>query len=147
MNSSLRVLLVIQAACAALACTPRESNPEGVYRAFASAVAERDGDRAWALLSADTKAWLDARARELSLASPGVIAASGQRLVLGPASSAVPPLVSVRVVKESGGLAVVEAVDSGGAKSRVELVREKGWRVRIPAPAVKQGPVGIRSDE
>jgi hypothetical protein len=121
-------------AMALAACAPREGSPEVAYRAFARAVSERDGDRAWELLSSDTRAWLEARAKTAAAAAPGVVPPSGRQLLLGDAALSVRPLASVLVLRESRDRAVVEAAEEGGPKREIELVREGGWRVRIPEP-------------
>jgi len=122
MSAHLRspILLLLAAAALAAACAQREGSPEAAYRAFVRAVADRDGDRAWALLSKDTQAWLDARAREAAAHAPGVVPPSGRELLLGDAARAARPVVEVK--------------EEGGAAREVELVREQGWRVRLPPP-------------
>ena len=135
---SMRQLVLARVALAALAlvaCAPREGSPEVAYRAFARAVTERDADRAWGLLSSDTQAWLEARAKSAAAAAPGVVAPSGRQLLIGDAALGPRPLVSVVVLRESRDRAVVEAAEEGGAKREVQLVREGGWRVRVPEPA------------
>ena len=117
-----------------LACVAREGSPDLACRALARAVADRDAERAWALLSSDTQAWLDARAKKVAAAAPGVVPASGEQLLLGTASRRSRPLSGVVVLRESRDRAVVEVEEEGGAKHEVELVRENGWRVRIPPP-------------
>jgi hypothetical protein len=130
-----RVALVVTVAISVLvACASREGSPETAYRAFARAVSERDGDRAWGLLAEETRAWLDARAKEVSASAPGVVAPSGRQLLLGTLSRAAPPPASVIVLRESRDRAVVEVEEEGGTKREVELVREGGWRVHIPPP-------------
>jgi len=132
----LRPILVAVVACALLACASREGSPELAYRAFARAMSERDADRAWELLSSDTQAWLDARAKAVAGTAPGVVPPSGKHLLLGDASLVPRPLASVLVLRESRDRALVEAAEEGGPKREVELVREGGWRVRVPeAPA------------
>jgi hypothetical protein len=115
-----------------LACASRESTPELAYRDFARAVSERDGDRAWELLSSDTQAWLEARAKAAATTAPGVVPPSGRQLLLGDASLAPRPLASVLVLRESRDRALVQAAEEGGPKHEVELVREGTWRVRVP---------------
>ena len=88
-----------------------------------------------ALLSSDTQAWLDARARTAAAAAPGVVAPSGEQLLIGTAARTSPPVTGTIVLRESRDRAVVEVEEEGGAKREVELVREKGWRVRILPPA------------
>jgi hypothetical protein len=128
------VAVAVFACAASAACAPRESSPEVAYRAFARAVSERDAERAWGILSSDTQAWLEARARSAAAAAPGVVAPSGKELLLGDAALAPRPLASVVVLRESRDRAVVEAAEEGGAKREVDLVREGGWRVRVPEP-------------
>jgi hypothetical protein len=117
-----------------LACVAREGSPDLACRALARAVAERDSERAWALLSSDTQAWLEARAKKVAAAAPGVVPPSGEQLLLGTASRKSRPIGSVLVLRESRDRAVVEVAEEGGEKHEVELVREGGWRVRIPPP-------------
>jgi hypothetical protein len=130
----LRLVLALSGLSLAVACTARDAPPDAAYRAFARAMGERDAERAWALLSSDTRAWLDARAKAVAAAAPGVVAPSGRQLLVGDAALALRPLASVIVLRESPDLAVVEVAEEGGAKRPVELVREKGWRVRVPPP-------------
>ncbi len=116
-----------------LACA-REGTADAAYRAFARAASERDADRAWALLSADTQAWLDRRAKTAAAAAPGVVAGSGRQLLFGDAALAIRPLTTTLVLRESRDEAVVEVAEEGGPKREVGLVREGGWRVRVPEP-------------
>jgi hypothetical protein len=117
-----------------LACVAREGSPDVACRELARAVADRDAERAWALLSSDTQAWLEARAKQVADAAPGVVPPSAEQLLLGTAARTSRPLAGVVVVRESRDRAVVEVEEEGGAKRQVELVREGGWRVRIPPP-------------
>jgi hypothetical protein len=119
---------------AGAACAPREGAPDAAYRTFARAVADRDADRAWALLSSDTQAWLDARAAQVAAAAPGVVAPSGRQLLLGAAARSAPPVTSVIVARESRDRAVLDVQEEGAPRRQVEMVRERGWRVRIPPP-------------
>jgi hypothetical protein len=114
----------------------RDVTPAGAYRAFARAVAERDADRAFGLLSKDTQAWLDARAAGVARLAPGVVPASGRQLMLGDAALGPGPRLQVVVLRESRDVAVLEVSD-GGARREVEMVREGSWRVRIPPPAAR----------
>jgi hypothetical protein len=120
-----------------LACARGTPPPDAVYRAFARAVEERDAKAAFALLSSDTRAWLDERARRAAEAAPGVVPASGEKLLLGEGALVARPLASVVVVRESLDEAVLRVTEEGGAPRDVELVREKGWRVRLPDPGAR----------
>lgn len=127
--------LLAGALLAAAACAQREASPEAAYRGFVRAVADRDGDQAWALLSADTRAWLDARAREAAAHAPGVVPPSGRDLLLGDAARAARPAAEVIVRRESRDRALLEVREEGGPAREVELVRERGWKVRLPPPS------------
>ena len=118
----------------AAGCAQREGSPETAYRAFARAAADRDAERVWALLSNDTRAWLDERARAAAARAPGILPASGKQLLLGDAALTARPLAAVVLRRESRDRAVLEVTEEGGAPREVELVREQGWRVRLPAP-------------
>jgi len=122
----------------ALACARPPATPEATYRAFAHAVAERDAEAAYALLSSDTRAWLEARARALAAAAPGIVPGSAEKLLIGDAALAARPLARVVVVRATPDDAVLRVTEQGGRVGEVELVREKGWRVRLPPP----GPGG-----
>jgi hypothetical protein len=118
-----------------LSCSGGDERPDAAYRAFVRAVADRDAERAWALLSSDTRAWLEARAKAAAAAAaPGVVAPTGRQLLLGDGSVAPRALAELVVLREARDLAVVQASEEGGAAREVELVRERGWRVRIPDP-------------
>jgi hypothetical protein len=130
-------LSALAALALALACRRAEERPDEAYRAFARAVADRDADRAYALLSSDTQAWLDERARSAAASAPGVVPSSGRSLLLGDASLAPRQMGEVVVLREARDRAVLSVAEEGAGKGDVELVRERGWRVRIPAPPAR----------
>jgi hypothetical protein len=117
-----------------MACAPRGDTPVAAYRAFTRAVGERDAAAAWGLLSSDTQAWLEARARRAAALAPGVVTPSARELLIGDRAAAHRPLATVVVLRESRDRAVLEASEEGGLKREVELVREGGWRIRIQEP-------------
>jgi hypothetical protein len=130
-----------------VACS-RELGPEATYRALSRAVADRDEDAAWALLSRGSQRWLEARAKEAARVAPGVVSPSARQLLLGDAAlTAVPPSV-IEVARSDGKVAVLRVQSPGGAPAEVELVREGGaWKVAIgpprpPGPAAPAGPSG-----
>jgi hypothetical protein len=140
----MRRLLAAAAALGLLATTScREpEGPADRYRVFAAAARAGDVETVWSMLSEDSRAKLDARAKELSArAAPGVLPGSGKDLVLGSLASTAPPLESVVVVRESRNEAVVAVKTAGGGEAReVTLVREGGtWRVILPAAAGAAG--------
>jgi hypothetical protein len=125
-------LAVLLAALAALACRP-EAPPDASYRALSAAVRARDADAAWDLLSSDTRAWLEARARAAAAAAPGVLPSEAKELLLGSASAGVRPPRSVVVLRESADRCLLQVAEEAGEPREVTLVRERGaWRVVLP---------------
>ncbi len=122
----LAALLALGFACS------RGEGPEAAYRAFVRAVAERDADGAFALLSVGSRRRLDERARAAARSAPGVVAPSGAQLLLGDASRGARRVVAISVASESGDRAVLRVETEGAASAEVTLVREGGWRVELP---------------
>ena len=113
----------------------REQGPEAVYRALVRAVAEREADKAWPLLSTASQKRLDARAREAAARAPGVVPASGRALLLGDAALASPAVKSVEVRSQDAERAVLRVEEEGRPPREVLLVREGSrWRVELPGP-------------
>ncbi|HYG70492.1 MAG TPA: hypothetical protein VD838_22640 [Anaeromyxobacteraceae bacterium] len=119
-----------------LACG-RPAGPAETYRQFAAAVRQGRADVAWTLLSKESRAALDAAARETARRAPGVVPPSGAGLVIGDSAFGSRPLKSALVARESEDRAVVVAEVEGEGKREVALVREDGaWRVVIPPEAL-----------
>ncbi|HEU4385381.1 MAG TPA: hypothetical protein VFR85_17985 [Anaeromyxobacteraceae bacterium] len=119
----------------ALAACARDPGPEAAYRSLAKAVAERDADKAWSLLSQASQKRLDALAREAAARAPGVVAPSGRQLLLGDASLTARPLSRVEVASQDGDRAVLRVEEEGRPPRQVTMVREaRGWRVELPPP-------------
>ena len=124
-------LLALLSGCA------REQGPESVYRSLGKAVAEREADQAWPLLSTASQKRLDARAREAAARAPGVVPASGRALLLGDAALASPEVKSVEVRSQDAERAVLRVEEEGRPPREVLLVREGSrWRVDLPLPEV-----------
>ena len=122
-------LLLSLAACA------REPGPEAAYRSLAKAVAERDADKAWSLLSRDSQKRLEALARQAAAQAPGVVSPSARQLLLGDASLAARPLAQLTVASQDGDRAVLRVEEQGRPPRQVTMVREgRGWRVELPPP-------------
>jgi hypothetical protein len=112
----------------------RELPPDAAYRALVRAVAERDEDAAWDLLSAGTQGRLAERARLAAAAAPGVVPPSGRAMLAGDAPLAVRPPTSIVVVQTGPERAILRVEAPGSAPADVVLVRERGgWRVELPA--------------
>lgn len=125
------VVLLLAAALAG--CPQRDPSPDATYRALARAMAERDEDAAWALLSADTRRKLEERARVSAAAAPGVVPASARALLAGDAARGVLPASSIQVREVGPDRAVLEVEAPGAPPRSVVLVREGGaWRVDLP---------------
>ena len=117
----------------ALSACRRDAGPAERYRAFADATHDGRADDVWAMLSEQSRAELDRRAKDLAAKAPGVVAASGRAMVLGDLSALAPPPTSVVVVRESKGAAVLAVEVEGRPAREVTLVREGGvWRVVVP---------------
>jgi hypothetical protein len=133
-RARLLAALPLAAALAAAGCARQEPSPDAAYRALVEAVRARDSDRAWALLSPSTQAWLDARAKAASRAAPGVVPASGRELVLGSAALAARPPKAIVLHRESADRAVLQVTGEDGVAQEVTLVRDGSWRVELPEP-------------
>ncbi len=118
-----------------LAACARDPGPEAAYRSLAKAVAERDADKAWSLLSLDSQKRLDALAREAAARAPGVVAPGGRQLLLGDAALASRALARVEVASQESDRAVLRVEEVGRPPRQVSLVREgRAWRVELPPP-------------
>jgi hypothetical protein len=129
-----RPALLLALALLALSCR-RPEGPAERYRTFAAAARAGDSDAVWGMLSARSRAALDAKAKGASAEAPkGVVPPSGKDLVIGDAASLAPRLKSVVVLRESRDEAIVGVeTEAGGPRQDVTLVREGGgWRVVVP---------------
>lgn len=129
--AALLALATLAPACA------RDGGPEAAYRSLAQAVSQRDGDAAYALLSAGSKRWLEGQANRVKAAAPGVVAGNARELLVGDASLGQRPPASVKVASEVGDRVVLRVEPAGGGPAREVLtVREGGhWKVELPLPS------------
>ncbi len=112
----------------------RDLPPDAAYRALVRAMAERDEDAAWDLLSSATRERLEAKARIAASAAPGVVPPRARVLLAGDAALAVLPPTSIAVVQSGPDRAVLRVEAPGTKPQDVVLVRERGaWRVDLPA--------------
>jgi hypothetical protein len=127
------ILLALALLVAAAGCR-REVGPAERYRAFAAAAREGNADAVWSMLSEDSRAALDERARALAAETPpGVVVPSGRQLVIGDHSARAPRPKAVVVLRESRDRALVSVEVEGEPAREVTLVREAGvWRVVVP---------------
>jgi hypothetical protein len=135
-SPALRLAALVAATSLAAGCA-REAGPEASYRALALAVSQRDGDAAWALLSAGSQRWLEGKARRAAAAAPGVVAPSARELLVGDAALGVRLPAAVSVARKDGERVVLRVEPAGGGPAREVLaVREGGrWKVELPLPS------------
>ncbi len=119
-------LLALSPACA------RDLGPEAAYRSFLKAVADRDADKAWNLLSRASQKRLDERARAAAARAPGVVPPSGRQLLLGDAALQARPVATVAMVSQTDQRAVLRVEIQGAPPREVTLVHEGHWRVELP---------------
>jgi hypothetical protein len=111
----------------------RELPPDATYRALVRAMAERDEQAVWDLLSSATQERLQERARIAAAAAPGVVPPRAALLLAGDAPRAVLPPSSIVVVQAGPDRAVLRVEAPGAGPGDVVLVRERGaWRVDLP---------------
>jgi hypothetical protein len=136
MTRSLRAPGLPLLAAALLALLPacqKDLPPDATYRALVRAMTDRDEEAAWTLLSAGTRARLEARAKAAAAAAPGVVPASARALLAGDAPLAIRPPSSIAIVQSGPDRAVLRVEAPGGAPRDVVLLREGGaWRVDLP---------------
>jgi hypothetical protein len=119
-------LLALTPACA------RELGPEAAYRSLVKAVAERDADKAWNLLSRASQKRLEEKARTAAARAPGVVAPSGRQLLLGDAALQARPAARFSVVSQTDQRALLRVEIEGVPPREVTLVHEGRWRVELP---------------
>ncbi|HTS82444.1 MAG TPA: hypothetical protein VMH40_17705 [Myxococcaceae bacterium] len=125
-----RLLALLLLACAGCHRYP-DDTPLDAYRSLLSAAQRDDEARFLGLLSAKSRAELDARAAALAKDSGGTLRPRPADLLLADPRPPAPGQVSVR--SEDGKTAVL-AVSAHGSTQEVHLVLEAGhWRVSIPA--------------
>lgn len=124
---ALLAILVAVPAC------QRDLPPDAAYRALVRAMADRDEEAAWDLLSDETRKRLAERARIAAAAAPGVVPADARFLLAGDAPLAVLPPTAITVLRTDGTRAILRVEAPGSPARDVELVRERGgWRVTLP---------------
>jgi hypothetical protein len=112
----------------------RDLPPDAAYRALVRAMAERDEEAAWDLLSDATRKRLTERAAVAAAAAPGVVSAGARAMLAGDAPLAVLPPTSIAVVQAGPEKAVLRVDAPGSGPRDVVLLRERGgWRVDLPA--------------
>ncbi len=117
-------------ACLILSGCKGETTPEDAYRTFAAALANRDGDKAFSMLSQESQEKLTKLAQEASAKAQGGVPADPRRMIVSgdPAAKAIK---EVKVVSRGQGSAVI-SVDDGSGPKPVKMVREGlRWKVSL----------------
>ncbi len=106
-----------------------EWSPDSAYRKFANAVANHDGDKAFAMLSEASRKKVTLLAEQAAKAG-GTVLADPRRMILAGDPYA-KSIQSVNVVRSEGGVAVL-SVDDGSGPREVTMVREGlRWKVQL----------------
>ncbi len=120
---------------AALLCLASCGSPQEAVVQFHRALAHGDGAEALKRLSADTRAALAQRAKQVSDATGGAVSADPAAMIAqGPAALYPGPANASEVtVVEVQGLRAKVRAPVAGAPTEVELVREGGrWHLALP---------------
>ncbi len=130
----MRIAVVALSLAVLLPACQRDPPPDATYRALVRAMADRDEDAAWALLSEGTRARLEERARvAAAAAAPGVLVPGARAVLAGDAPLAVRPPSAITVLRADAGRAVLRVEAPGAPAAEVVLLRERGgWRVELP---------------
>jgi hypothetical protein len=125
--------MALAAAVAGRSCRVTDPGPDGAVRDMLQAAKTGDRKLVLDLLSPQTRARLEERARQATDLVGASIRYTALDLISIGSSEGVPPPTDLTVVEEQGDHAVVEVVSPGG-RARVELVRIDGhWRIDLPA--------------
>ena len=130
---SLAVVIVVTLSLFLSACASK--GPEDSFRAFYVAVARGDAPAMWSHFSEETKAELSVAMAKLDKEGEPAkkpeerIAASGLIRVMR-------EIVSIEVLTQARGQAVIEVLDETGAKQQVHMRLENElWRIQLDLPA------------
>lgn len=137
--ASVLAAMALAAAMAGRGCRVDEDGPIGAVRAFAAAASAEDHEALFELLGPATRAGLDAAARRATDLAGGAHRFDAiDMLSIGKAS--VPPR-ELRMIERKDERAVIEFVDTSGARARLVTVHVDGaWRIELPEYALEPGP-------
>lgn len=126
----LGTLTVMLLGCWACDRPPVRSPEELAYRSFAEAVRRGDATAAWRGLSRPTQDRMKARAKEISLASQGLIKDEPALMMF---QAGVRPALTgdVKVLESDGGRAVLEVLTAGEPHHIVMVREEDQWVVEL----------------
>lgn len=143
--TSVLAAMALAASMAGRGCAVDEDDPIAAVRAFTAAASAEDHEALFELLGPATRAGLDAAARRASDLAGGAHRFDAIDMLRIGRVSASPP--ELRVIEREHDRAVVESVESSGARTRLVTVLVDGaWRIELPeyAPATGPGPAPTR---
>jgi hypothetical protein len=124
--------MALAAAVAGRSCRVTDPGPDAAVRDMIQAAKTGDRKLVLDLLSPQTRARLEERARHATDLVGASVRYTALDLISIGSSEGVAPPTDLTVVEEQGDHAVVEVV-SPGTRARVELVKVEGrWRVDLP---------------
>ncbi len=124
--------MALAAAVAGRGCSVSAPGPEATVRSLVAAARAGDRKAVWQLLSPDTQARLEEKARQATELVGSSTRYTALDLVSIGSSQDVPPPAEIRTVEVRGDDAVVEISGPTG-KARLALRRVNGrWRVHLP---------------
>lgn len=120
------VLLLGLAGCR----SDRNDTPENAYRLFSAALKRSDVNLAWESLSAETRALLEKKSKELAEASKGAIK-DEPRLLTFASGVKVQPIGEVKVLRTDGAVALLEVTDPAGKREQKMVKVDNRWYVDL----------------
>lgn len=107
------------------------ATPELAYRSFIDALNRGQARRAWGYLSTSTKERVQAKSKELSLASKGLVRDEPETLLFAGSRPPASSMLSLSPVRSDENTAVLTVSDGGGSQE-VKLVKDSGkWFIDL----------------
>lgn len=126
-----RFLPILLAGLALAGCrNDRFDAPDDAYRLFSAALKRGDATTAWDSLSAETRAVLEAKSKELAAASNGAIK-DEPKAVTFMSGMKVMPIGEVKVLKMEGAVAMLEVTDAAGKREQKMVKVDNRWYVDL----------------
>lgn len=123
-----RCLFLVGLAGLAGCRSDRFDTPDDAYRLFSSALKRSDVNTAWDSLSAETRALLEAKSKQLAAASNGAIKDEPKMLTFV-SGVKVQPIGEVKVLKTEGAVAMLEVTDASGKREQKMVKVDNRWYV------------------
>lgn len=108
----------------------RAESPDDAYRLFSAALKRSDFNTAWESLSAETRALLEQKSKQLSQASNGAIKDEPKMLTFL-SGVKVQPIGEVKVLKTEGAVAMLEVTEPAGKREQKMVKVDNRWYVDL----------------